>query len=89
MVQYPRPYGFTRLYASRSEDLHNNFSNSDLFQSSIHLNSPGSIHPMLPLTAQQTSQSHSHFVSPGTQLLLSEPIRNDSIAASGLEHATL
>jgi hypothetical protein len=21
MVQYPRPYGFTRLYASRSEDL--------------------------------------------------------------------
>ncbi len=21
MVQYPRPYGFTRVYASRSEDL--------------------------------------------------------------------
>ncbi len=21
MIQYPRPYGFTRLYASRSEDL--------------------------------------------------------------------
>jgi hypothetical protein len=46
MVQYPRPYVFTRLYASRSEDLYSNFPDSDLSQSSPNLNSPGSIQPM-------------------------------------------
>jgi hypothetical protein len=74
MVQYPRPYGFTHLYASRSEDL----TVTSLTQTCLnpaHTSTPRGTY--IPCCCKQ---SHSHLVMPGTQLRLSEPIPNDSIA---------
>jgi uncharacterized ParB-like nuclease family protein len=74
------------MFSLRSQDLTVTFPDSDLFQPSIHVKSPGSINPMLMKTMQGTTQSHSHLVLSGTQLGLSEPI---PIAAVGHETATL
>jgi hypothetical protein len=76
MVQYPCPYGFTRLYASRSEDL-TVTSLTQTYLNTAHTSTPGSIQPMLPYTAHWTSQSHSHIVLSCTQkdfLFYSNPV---------------
>ena len=46
----------------------------DLFHTSTHLNSPGSIQHMQPYLAQHTNSIHSQRVMSGTQLWLSKPI---------------
>ena len=57
---------------------------SDLFQSSTYLNSQGSIQLMLPLKAQNITQTHSHHVLSGSHFygwVNQSP--HDGIAASG------